>query len=233
MTVEGLRRASAAASIGIFLSFCGAMFLPSGWAVPLWILFFGSLIAGAVVSRQIRRREAEAGVKPASTERSLAFVAILATGWAVVDALILSQGAIALVLFAVALLYLLPRAIAAYRSPPLLRLRLGKVLITAAIAAAALGIIRFNAHLARDRAEQLIAAAEQFRSRNARYPDTLQQMVPEYIAAIPRPKYVLVSDGVGFDYSAYGGVHTLTYTSLPPYGRMVYSFEGRQWRFVD
>ena len=232
MTVEGLRRASAAASIGIFASFCGAMFLPSGWAVPLWILFLGSLVAGAVVSRQLRRREAEAGVKP-STERSLAFVAILATSWAVVDAFILAQGAIAMVLFAVALLYLLPRAILAYRSPPLLRLRLGKALITAAIAAVAFGIIRFNAYLAHDRAEQLIAAAEQFRSRNARYPDTLQQMVPDYIAAIPRPKYVLVSDGVGFDYSAAAGSHTLTYTALPPYGRMVYSFERQQWRFVD
>ena len=232
MTVEGLRRASAAASIGIFASFCGALFLPSGWAVPLWILFLGSLVAGAVVSRQLRRREAEAGVKP-STERSLAFVAILATSWAVVDAFILAQGAIAMVLFAVALLYLLPRAIFAYRSPPLLRLRLGKALITAAFAAVAFGIIRFNAYLAHDRAEQLIAAAEQFRSRNARYPDTLQQMVPDYIAAIPRPKYVLVSDGVGFDYSAAAGSHTLTYTALPPYGRMVYSFERQQWRFVD
>ena len=232
MTVEGLRRASAAASIGIFASFCGALFLPSGWAVPLWILFLGSLVAGAVVSRQLRRREAEAGVKP-STERSLAFVAILATSWAVVDAFILAQGAIAMVLFAVALLYLLPRAILAYRSLPLLRLRLGKALITAAIAAVPFGIIRFNAYLAHDRAEQLIAAAEQFRSRNARYPDTLQQMVPDYIAAIPRPKYVLVSDGVGFDYSAAAGSHTLTYTALPPYGRMVYSFERQQWRFVD
>ena len=233
MTLEALRKASAAASIGIFASFCGAVFLPGSWAVPLWILFLGSLIAGAIFSWKIRRGEAQAGAKPASSERSLAFVAILATSWAVIDAFVLSQGAIALVLFAVALFYLLPRALFAYRSPALLRLRLGKALITAAIAAAAFGVIRFNAYLAHDRAEQLIAAAEKFRARNARYPDTLEQMVPEYIAAIPRPKYVLVSDGMGFDYSASSGSHTLTYSALPPYGRMVYSFERQQWRFVD
>lgn len=200
--------------------------------MPLWILFLGSFVAGAIFSWKIRRGEAQAGAKP-SSERSLAFVAILATSWAVIDAFVLSQGAIALVLFAVALFYLLPRALFAYRSPPLLRLRLGKALITAAIAAAAFGIIRFNAYLAHSRAEQLIAAVEEFRSRNAHYPEDLEKIVPEYIAAIPQPKYVLVSDGQGFNYSASPGSHTLTYTALPPYGRMVYDFERRRWDFRD
>src|SRR5437868_6091919 len=80
------------------------------------------------------------------------------------------------------------------------------------------GAIRFNAYLAHSRAEQLIAAVEEFRSRNARYPEGLEQIVPGYIAAIPRPKYVLVSDGVGFDYAASAAGHTLRYTALPPYG---------------
>jgi len=233
MTLEGLRKVNIAASATIVASFCGAVFLPNGGGTACWGAFFGSLIAQSIVSRQIRKREAEAGMKDPSAERSIAFVAILATGWAIVDAFVLSQGAIVLILFAIALFYLLPRAIFAYASPPLLRLRLGKALVTALIAVAGFGAIRFNAYLAHSRAEQLIAAVEQFRSRNARYPEGLEQIVPEYIAAIPRPKYVLVSDGVGFDYGASAAGHTLRYTALPPHGIAIYYFEQRRWGYRD
>src|SRR5437868_3894825 len=120
MTLEGLRKVNIAASATIVASFCGAVFLPNGWGTASWCGFFGALIVQSVVSRQIRKREAEAGMKDPSAERSIAFVAILATGWAIVDAFVLSQGAIVLILFAIALFYLLPRAIFAYASPPLL-----------------------------------------------------------------------------------------------------------------
>jgi hypothetical protein len=201
--------------------------------LPVTALFFCAVVALPILSWRLRTLELKEGKPAAPTERGLAFVAMLAASWALIDAFILSQGAIAVVLAAIAVFYLFPRAIPARRDRRLLRLRLGKAGLTLLAGVIAFGVIRLNNSLAARRAESIIAAVEQFRSQSHRYPDSLQELVPAYLEDVPRPKIVLVSDGRGFVYSSNAGGHSLAYTSIPPYGRRAYSFERHAWAFID
>ena len=80
-------------------------------------------------------------------------------------------------------------------------------------------------------AQQVIAACEEFRAANGKFPESLEELVPRYMRAIPRAKYCL---GYGeFRYSNIDGSPILVWCAVPPFGQKVYNFEKRSWNYID
>jgi hypothetical protein len=164
-------------------------------------------------------------------ERSLAFVAFAALTLGAVDAFIFGQAVIAFFLCVTGALYYPLRAIQARKDGARLKLRLSKAAITSIAGFAALGAIAYGNVMARERAGALIVAVERFHAKHGRYPGRLEEMIPEFVAEIPRAKYVAIADR--FRYSRSGSRHSLMYVEMPPFGRRIYTFEDRKWTTLD
>jgi len=71
-------------------------------------------------------------------------------------------------------------------------------LVRAAIPLVTLAVVLGNSavqsRIAKANAERIIAACEKFRAGNGRFPNTLDELVPEYMQFIPRAKYSLEWD---------------------------------------
>jgi hypothetical protein len=80
-------------------------------------------------------------------------------------------------------------------------------------------------------APKIITACEEFNAANGRYPKSLDELVPRYMPSIPCAKHCL-SQG-NFLYIGSNGSHMLVWCVIPPYGRKIYDFEQRQWRYLD
>lgn len=90
------------------------------------------------------------------------------------------------------------------------------------VAAAGLAVagVRINNDIAQGRAERIVFACGRFNQAKGRFPQDLQELVPEFLPAVPRAKPVaLFSD---FRYDAVAGRHRLSWRVFPPKG----------WRFV-
>jgi hypothetical protein len=90
-----------------------------------------------------------------------------------------------------------------------------------------------NNHLARSRAETLIAAIKAFNQQNQRFPTKLDELVPDFIDHVPVAKYILFPPFGCFYYMANPGSHSLMYTAMPPFGRPYYQFEEGKWKYMD
>ena len=187
------------------------------------------IVVLVVLEARIRRRFAT--TRPEAPERSLVFVTIATLSWAIIDAFLLGQGVISVGLCIAGVFYFLPRAIVARQDETRFRLRLSKAAIIIVAGVAALGIIVYGNVIARERAEKLIVAVEQFHAKHGRYPKRLEEVVPAFIADIPVAKYVLIADK--FIYFGSDSRHSLMYVFAPPFGRHVYTFEERQWTTLD
>ena len=91
--------------------------------------------------------------------------------------------------------------------------------IGAALLAAILGSAQVAASMqrhARDvTALQVLEALEAYKKDNATYPDSLDQLVPKYLAAVPRPEIGLIRDEDDrFTYSNYGDSYALEFASV-------------------
>jgi hypothetical protein len=62
-------------------------------------------------------------------------------------------------------------------------------------------------------------------------PDRLEQLVPEFLPAVPRAKYTFAWGE--FTYSTSAKDHTLMYVVIPPFGRLFYHFEEARWTQLD
>ena len=81
-------------------------------------------------------------------------------------------------------------------------------------------------------AAQVIEACRAYQARHGKLPDRLQELVPEFLPAVPPAKYTL-SYGE-FTYLTSGDQsHTLMYVALPPFGRRLYHFEETRWSQLD
>lgn len=166
----------------------------------------------------------------APTPPSLARAAVLAALLVVVDALWLNQGLISLLLAVGLLLIALPRAfLPKVRPVRRQRLRNLAIYLCAVVLVWALNIA--NNRFAHRRAEELIAAVKAYRMSNQRYPKSLQELVPAHIERIPPAKYTLAFND--FRYLPSPDDPRLMYTSLPPFGRPVYSFARSEWLYLD
>jgi hypothetical protein len=215
----------------VLLASVVATFLVQGrWASLLWIPFLGSI--AALVAIRTRRRDLQ--VAPARKERGILFVTIAALAWAGVDALIFGQGVIGVLVCAVGLLYLLPRALVAYGEPALFRLRLAKAGVTIAAGALAVASIAYALSVADDRAAIVISAVESFKAKQGRYPDRLDELAPAFLPVVPSAKpYGMLGEFRYLSSPPPEGRHTLVYVVVPPFLRKLYHFEEQRWSALD
>ncbi|MDY7228440.1 hypothetical protein [Hyalangium rubrum] len=95
---------------------------------------------------------------------------------------------------------------------------------------------RAGSERARKNAERIIAACKAFRERHGRFPDTLEELVPEFFPELPPAKYA--GPHFGFVYDVSGGElgpkrHVLGWTELIPFGRPFYVLEEERWGYLD
>ena len=77
----------------------------------------------------------------------------------------------------------------------------------------------------------LIETCEKYKDKNNEYPESLTDLVPDFISEIPVAKYTLNSNR--FFYISSKDSHSLFYMAMPPFGRPTYSFEKQKWVYID
>jgi hypothetical protein len=115
---------------------------------------------------------------------------------------------------------------------PLARSRALRAGMYIVLGAATLTTMRINAATAETGATRVIAACRSFERGHGALPDPLEDLVPEFLPAVPRAKYTLAYGKFTYATSATGG-HSLIYVALPPFGRRIYEFEPARWHTVD
>ena len=80
-------------------------------------------------------------------------------------------------------------------------------------------------------ASRVVAACEEFHAANAKFPKTLDELVPQYLPSVPRAKYCMILGE--FFYVSLGRTSVLSWYVVPPYGRKCYDFEKREWYCLD
>lgn len=158
---------------------------------------------------------------------------LIAIGLYFIDAIWLGQGGIAIVSLAVVAVILIPATLLAwYRKNPFVRkLRAAKAGLYLAMALAIFFTIRADLGQARANGETIIAALKSYHAQNGNYPDKLEQLVPAYLAAIPKARFSLTMNT--FHYYAAKDSHNLSYIVMPPFGFSYYNLEKGQWAVKD
>jgi hypothetical protein len=207
-------------------------------AVALVLLFCADLGLVLVLNRRLRRAAeliapavapspATAPTKIPKLSRSLLF----ASCWLALDAFVMQQGLISIILLLLCVFWMAPSVLMARKDKSLARFRAGRVAAYFLAAIAALGIIRLNNSLAERRAEVVVAAVRQYQQKNGRYPQRLEEVTPEFLPAIPRARYSFMWNN--FMYFNAGSSQRLVYVAFPPFLRRVYNFESGSWGQID
>lgn len=156
----------------------------------------------------------------------------------VLDAVVVGQGFLSsLVLFlavCVQLIFAVAKTIKGNRRRA--RLHLGACAIYALTFVLVWAYIVANGKMAARRADALVAACHGYEAKYGRYPERLEELIPEFITGVPRARYVVAWGE--FDYyvrPAEGAErhHTLKYVVIPPFGRRLYQLEERRWSRLD
>ena len=147
------------------------------------------------------------------------------------DAFWLNLGIIALITLVFALPIMIIGALFCRKNKLLLKKRLTACGIYLLMSILIFTSIFINNKLARSRAEMLIATCERYKDKNSEYPESLSNLVPDFINEIPVAKYTLNSNN--FFYISSKNSHFLSYTTMPPFGRQMYSFEEQKWTYID
>lgn len=86
---------------------------------------------------------------------------------------------------------------------------------------------------ARKNAEQIIAACKAFHAQHGRFPQTLEELVPAFLPAVPPAKYGGPHFGFTYDVGPDGQRHVLGWTEVIPFGRPYYVLEEDRWGYLD
>lgn len=148
-----------------------------------------------------------------------------------VDAIWLGQGAIAVFTLLILFFIALPRNLWAWKNKPLRNLRAAKLLIYLLMALAIGATIRTDLAFAKRHAETLIVALKQYQAKHGAYPNQLEQLVPEFLPAIPQARFSLTQNT--FFYHAADNSHTLSYMVMPPFGWESHNLETGRWTMRD
>ena len=104
-----------------------------------------------------------------------------------------------------------------------------------AIPVATLGLVlannAFQYRMAESNAARVVTACEEFHAANGKFPQTLDDLVPQYMQSMPRAKYCL-----GYGEFLYWNMEErpmLMWYAVPPFSRKIYNFEDRQWDCLD
>ncbi len=102
-----------------------------------------------------------------------------------------------------------------------------------AIPVATLGLVLANNDyqykMAESNAAQIVTACEQFHAATGKYPQTLDELVPQYLPSVPPAKYCLLFG----EFRYWKDSPMLVWCVVPPYGRAIYNFEERRWNYLD
>jgi hypothetical protein len=124
---------------------------------------------------------------------------------------------------------LLPVTVFSFKNKPRMRYTGTKLVIYGCLLAWSYGFYTYDLALARRRAETVITAVDQFHHDQGRYPATLEELVPAYLGAIPRPRLVPGA----FRYSQSPGDPYLMYSGLGMFDRYSWSFTNQEWYYLD
>lgn len=166
-----------------------------------------------------------------SLARQLRSSFLVAAALYFVDAIWLGQGAIAILTLLILFFIVLPRTLWAWKNKPLRNLRAAKLLVYLMMAIAIGTTIQFDLSQAKRHAETLIVALKQYQARHGSYPDKLEQLVPEFLPAIPQARFCLTANT--FFYRAADNSHTLSYMVMPPFGWESHNLETGRWTMRD
>jgi len=149
----------------------------------------------------------------------------------VLDALVLNQGFIAILLLVIVSPAMLIRAFNKRKDKYVLRKYIISTTIYISTAILVLFANYLNNSIAENRAGKIIKACEEYRVKYGAYPNTLSDLTPGFLQNVPYAKYVIYFNR--FDYHIFENKHSLTYTSIPPFERKIYNFEENEWICID
>ncbi len=202
--------------------------------IALLVVFTADLVFILVLNRKIRTVAKSAAPAAAPAPKPLPNLTkslIMAACWFALDAFVMQHGLISILILVLCLFWMAPAAFIARKDKALARFRAGRSAAYFLAAIAAFGVIRLNNSMAARRAEVVIAAVRQYQEKHGRFPDHLQQVVPEFLPAVPLAKYSLMYND--FKYFNAAESARLYYVSFPPFGRNVYYFRSGLWGQLD
>jgi hypothetical protein len=151
----------------------------------------------------------------------------------VLDAFLLNQGFVAVILILVTLFVFFPIALALRRRDRRkYEQRLVKIAIYVLTGVAVLTCNTLQNRVADRRAIAIGNACLAYRAKYHQYPAELIDLVPEFLPSVPDAKW----NGESFRYSrGLGPDHEpmLFYEAVPPFGRRFYHMESGSWGFLD
>ena len=167
--------------------------------------------------------------------KSLRPTIIIAAVCYVLDAFVLNQGLVALVLFAVVLFYFVPARLWVVREDRhLAGRRLAKLGICLLAGISIVVTNDLQNRMADRKAIMVGYACEAYRAKYHYYPKQLSALVPEFLSSVPSAKYGLL----GNEYFFYSNRDNddepmLYYQAVPPFGRRLYHMKSRSWGYLD
>lgn len=144
-------------------------------------------------------------------------------------------GAPALGVYAVLalVLWLTPRILLAWRKPELRRHRARVALVVLGMLLLNGGIYSVYEIVAQKRMTEVAEALVRYKISMGTYPERLQQLVPDYLRAIPPAKPgVIMMRAIWYHHTAPDQA-ALMYVSFPPYYRKVLDLHTLQWSTMD
>lgn len=169
---------------------------------------------------------AQKEVKPVNLKKAFIWAGILVG----IDAFVLNQGGISALVGLWMLFVSLPRA-AFTKIPEQRNRRFALIAIFLGAVILVFGLNWTNNQIARKRADTLVTAIKAFDQKYQRYPNKLDDLVPEFIGHVPTAKYTFTFSR--FYYLSSPEYHSLFYVALPPFGRPTYIFEKTKWGYLD
>jgi hypothetical protein len=156
---------------------------------------------------------------------------LIAIGLFVVDAFVLSIGAMAFIMALAILFWFLPEVVLLKYRKQSPKVPLTKIAIYSAMILAVMIANAANNMLAHYRAENLVVVIEKYHQSTGHYPENLEDLVPTYIPKVPSAKFALLP--TEFRYSNSKDTTLLFYVATPPFGRVTYNFNRQSWGYID
>lgn len=156
---------------------------------------------------------------------------LIAIGLFVVDAFVLSMGAMSFIMALGILFWFLPEVVLLKYRNQSPKVPLTKIAIYSAMIVAVMIANAANNMLAKSRAENLVVVIEKYHQSTGLYPEKLEDLVPAYIPEVPTAKFAVFP--TEFRYSNYKDTTLLFYVATPPFGRVTYNFNRQSWGYID
>jgi len=106
----------------------------------------------------------------------------------IVDSFVLGAPYFFIIVLIGLVFFWIPSILFSLKKPDELKFKIGRALIYAIMAISTKALFDFNNILAEERAEIIISALDTYLRKENSYPNELQELVPEYLDSIPKPK---------------------------------------------